>query len=84
MAVRPVPLERTGLFVRAGSIIPTGPVNQYCDGHPLEEVELHVCPGEGDIHLELIDRRRSSLTCRAADGVLEASDTAWRFNAVVH
>lgn len=42
----PVPLAQIPLFVRAGSVIPMGPVNQYADEKPLEVVNVHVYPGK--------------------------------------
>jgi alpha-D-xyloside xylohydrolase len=39
------PLERIPVFVRAGSIVPMGPVRQHVDDLPDGPVELHVYPG---------------------------------------
>jgi alpha-D-xyloside xylohydrolase len=39
------PLERIPVFVRAGSIVPMGPVRQHADDLPNVPVELHVYPG---------------------------------------
>ena len=39
------PLERIPLFVRAGSIVPFGPVLQYADEKPAEPIELRVYRG---------------------------------------
>lgn len=48
------PLDRLPLLVRAGAIVPTGPVVQYADERPLDEVELLVYPG-GDSRFELYE-----------------------------
>jgi alpha-D-xyloside xylohydrolase len=39
------PVGRTPVFVRAGAVIPKGPVNQYVDEQPLRDVRLHLYPG---------------------------------------
>jgi alpha-D-xyloside xylohydrolase len=39
------PIERIPLYVRAGSILPMGPVRQYVDDLPDAPVELHIYPG---------------------------------------
>jgi alpha-D-xyloside xylohydrolase len=39
------PPERIPVFVRAGSIVPMGPVRQHANDLPHEPVELHVYPG---------------------------------------
>jgi alpha-D-xyloside xylohydrolase len=41
----PAPLETMPLFVRAGSILPLGPVVQYADEKPDAPIELRVYPG---------------------------------------
>ena len=41
----PAPLARIPLFVRAGSILPMGPVMQYVDEKPMELINVHVYPG---------------------------------------
>jgi alpha-glucosidase (family GH31 glycosyl hydrolase) len=48
-----------GLFVRAGGIVPFGPLMQYRGEKPLDEIELHVFP----------DRRASRLDFYEDDGV---------------
>lgn len=40
-----VTLESTPVFVRAGAIVPTGPVKQYTAEHSTEPVKLTVYPG---------------------------------------
>ena len=39
------PLERIPVFVRAGSIVPMGPVRQHADDLPDAPLEIHVYPG---------------------------------------
>ena len=39
------PLDRIPLYVRAGSIIPMGPIRQYADEYPDALLELHIYPG---------------------------------------
>ncbi len=39
------PLDRVPVHVRAGSILPLGPVRQHVDEHPDAPLELHVWPG---------------------------------------
>jgi alpha-glucosidase len=41
------PLERMPMFVGAGAVIPMGPVMQYTDERPLDELRLRVWPGTG-------------------------------------
>ena len=43
--VRPVDLETTPLYVRAGSVLPMGPVRQYIDEPVEAPLTLHVYPG---------------------------------------
>jgi alpha-glucosidase/alpha-D-xyloside xylohydrolase len=46
---RPVDLETTPLYARAGAVIPTGPVRQYVDEPSTEPLALVVYPGaDGD------------------------------------
>ena len=42
---RAVDLETTPLFVRAGSILPLGPVKQYAEEKVDEPISLHIYPG---------------------------------------
>lgn len=42
------PLERMPLYVRAGAIIPMGPVMQYTDEQPLDQLTLRIWPGTGE------------------------------------
>ena len=42
------PLEKMPLYVPAGAIIPMGPVMQYSDERPLDELTLKVFPGKGE------------------------------------
>ena len=41
----PAPLETLPLFVRAGSILPLGPILQYTSERPADPIELRVYPG---------------------------------------
>ncbi len=46
------PLERIPLLVRAGSILPIGPVEQYVGAQPAADLEIRVYPGaQGDFTL---------------------------------
>ena len=48
----PAPLQTLPLFVRAGSIVPMGPVVQYTGEKPAAPIELRVYPGaDGDFAL---------------------------------
>ena len=42
------PLERMPLYVRAGSVLPMGPVLQHTGEWPPEALRLHVYPGDGE------------------------------------
>lgn len=42
---RAVDLETTPLFVRAGAILPLGPVKQYAEEKVDEPISLHIYPG---------------------------------------
>ncbi|MBI1773928.1 MAG: glycoside hydrolase family 31 protein [Proteobacteria bacterium] len=57
----PAPLDRMPLFVRAGAILPLGPVVQYQDGHPPAALTLLVYPAA-----------RSSFTLYEDDGSTNA------------
>jgi hypothetical protein len=48
------PLDRLPLFVRAGAIVPTGPVVQHTRERPLDEVTLLIYP-EGSSRFELYE-----------------------------
>jgi alpha-D-xyloside xylohydrolase len=79
-----IPLDRTGLYVRAGSLVPLGPVNQYAGEHPLERVELHVYPGEGDLEFRLADPGEIVLRWDARAGRARVSPERLRLDLVVH
>lgn len=51
------PLDIMPLYVRAGAIIPLGPVMQYSDERPLDELTLRVYPGTGETVLYEDDGR---------------------------
>jgi alpha-glucosidase len=42
------PLELMPLFVRAGSVLPRGPVMQHSAEWPPESLQLHIYPGDGE------------------------------------
>lgn len=65
----PAPLERIPLFVRAGSIIPMGPVMQYTDERPLDTLSLAVAPSL---------QRTARFTLYEDDGVSLAYETGAR------
>src|SRR5258708_16687020 len=45
----PAPIERMPLYVRAGSIIPLGPEEEYSTQKPADPIELRIYPGaDGD------------------------------------
>jgi alpha-glucosidase (family GH31 glycosyl hydrolase) len=70
----PAPLDRIPLFVRAGSVIPMGPVLQYTDEKPLEIVNVHVYPGKaGSFELYEDD----GLTFAYEEGVFVKSQLAF-------
>nr|MBC7245132.1 DUF4968 domain-containing protein [Chloroflexota bacterium] len=41
------PLERIPVFVRAGTVLPTWPLMQHTDERPVDQLILHVYPGDG-------------------------------------
>ena len=46
------PLDRMPLYLRAGSIIPMGPAEEYSNQKPADAIELRVYPGaDGDFTL---------------------------------
>jgi len=59
------PLERLPLFVRAGSVVPMGPVMQYVGEKQADILALHVYPGDGASELYEDDGH----TWRFRDGV---------------
>lgn len=50
-AMAQAPLERMPLYVRAGAIIPSGPVMAYADERPLDRLTLDLYPGNGTLTL---------------------------------
>jgi alpha-glucosidase len=42
------PLERMPIYVRAGAVLPLGPVVQHTDQGPPEFLNLHIYPGRGE------------------------------------
>ncbi|MDY7079920.1 MAG: glycoside hydrolase family 31 protein [Chloroflexota bacterium] len=51
------PLERLPLFVRSGSVVPTGPPMQYVGERSVKALTLHVYPGDGEGQLYEDDGR---------------------------
>ncbi len=51
----PAPLDSIPVFVRAGSILPLGPVMQYADEAPLDPLTLEVYPGPAPAVCELYE-----------------------------
>jgi alpha-D-xyloside xylohydrolase len=48
----PAPLDRMPLYVRAGSIVPMGPEEEYSNQKPADPIELRIYPGaDGDFAL---------------------------------
>jgi alpha-glucosidase len=45
------PLERMPLYVRAGSVLPLGPVLQHTGEWPPKALRLHIYPGDGESQL---------------------------------
>jgi len=45
------PLERMPLYVRAGTVLPLGPVLQHTGEWPPEVLDLHIYPGDGESRL---------------------------------
>jgi alpha-glucosidase len=74
------PLERMPLYVRAGSVLPMGPVMQHTGEWPPQALSLHVYPGDGESWLYEDDGhstayqagefRLTHLTCETDRGVL--------------
>ncbi len=44
---RPTPLDQPPLFIRAGAVLPMGPVQQFVDEKPDAPWEWHIYPGSG-------------------------------------
>jgi alpha-glucosidase len=59
------PLERMPLYVRAGLVLPLGPVMQHSGEWPPEALELHIYPGDGESWLYEDDGH--TLAYRAGD-----------------
>jgi alpha-glucosidase len=74
------PLERMPIYVRAGSVLPMGPMMHSADEWPPEALSLHVYPGDGESWLYEDDGhsmayqagefRLTKLTCETSRGVL--------------
>ena len=48
--VAEVDLSTIPMFVRGGGVLPVGPVMQYTDERPLDQLELHVFHAQGETH----------------------------------
>jgi len=80
------PLERMPLYVRAGTVLPRGPVMQHTGQWPPEALHLHIYPGDGQSWLyeddgrsldyQAGDFRLTRFACRAAAGSLAVSRLA--------
>ena len=69
------PLERLPLLVRAGAILPLGPVVQHTDERPLDELTLQIYP-EGTSRFELYeDDGRSNAYRRGHHALTTHEDT---------
>jgi alpha-D-xyloside xylohydrolase len=68
------PLAEMPLFVRAGSVVPTGPVRQFADDRPDAPVTLLVYPG-ADGHFSLYEDDGTSR--RYLDGAWSRIPLAW-------
>jgi alpha-glucosidase/alpha-D-xyloside xylohydrolase len=70
----PAALDTLPLFVRAGSIVPTGPVKQYAAEHSAEPVRLTIYPG-ADGRFQLYDD--DGLSFGYEKGMFSAVDLKW-------
>jgi alpha-glucosidase len=78
--VADAPLDRMPLYVRAGAVLPMGPVMQHAGEWPPEALSLHVYPGDGESLLYEDDGhsmayqdgeyRLVRLACETSHGVL--------------
>ena len=68
------PLERIPVFVRAGSIVPMGPVRQHVDDAPDAPLEIHVYPGR-DSAFRLYDDEGDGYGYE--DGAFAVIDVTW-------
>jgi alpha-glucosidase len=80
------PLARLPLYVRAGTVLPRGPVIQHTGEWPPEALHLHIYPGNGESWLyeddgrsldyQAGDFRLTRFVCQAAPGSLDVSRLA--------
>ncbi|MHC4873529.1 MAG: TIM-barrel domain-containing protein [Planctomycetota bacterium] len=70
-----IPLDEIGIFIREGSIIPLGPLNQYIDENPLTEIEIHLFGNINDCSFTIYDNNQI-LKCNysAKNGNISCSD----------
>lgn len=69
------PLDQMPIYVKAGSIIPMGPVRQYVAEHPDAPIELRVYPGR-DAKFTLYEDEGDSYNYEG--GLYSEIDLAWR------
>jgi alpha-glucosidase len=72
------PLERMPLYVRAGSVLPLGPVIQHTGEWPPEALRLHIYAGDGEswlyeddglsLNYQAGEYRRTRFLCQATTG----------------
>jgi alpha-D-xyloside xylohydrolase len=68
------PISRLPLFVRAGSILPMGPVRQHVNDLPEAPIELHIYPGQ-DGSFELYEDEGDEYNYE--DGAFSTIDIQW-------
>ncbi len=68
------PLERIPVYVRAGSIVPMGPVRQHVDDVPDAPLEIHIYPGR-DSGFRLYDDEGDGYGYE--DGAFAVIDVTW-------
>jgi len=69
------PISRLPLFVRAGSILPMGPVRQHVNDLPEAPLELHIYPGQ-DGSFELYEDENDQYNYE--DGAFSTIDIQWK------
>jgi len=78
-----IPLDRTGLYVRQGSLIPLGPVCQSVDKQPWDELDVRVYPDGNDLHFELADGGSCPITWDHENGTLYSPEGAPKLKAII-
>lgn len=69
------PISRLPLFVRAGSILPMGPVRQHVNDLPEAPIELHIYPGQ-DGSFELYEDENDQYNYE--DGAFSTVNIQWK------